>query len=656
MSQDITCTSNEARAPAVFEAFGCALELGMNSVAFFISPAVPIYDGLELKDNANEIFAHFLRSLQLDGAAGRQKVSIPGNSHLGICPSTAYTWNKQLSTIDPQYLDIAAPGIHCILLPLSFKRLLDDASAELPDAKKQHLPPSTSNDSDIADESTRVRIMKKASRLVDAVSRTSWNPLSNPSTTTAIPILNLHRHETSNPNWSYEPETVDGVPCFQYKGRSFLEATLLPLIEQEYRRDESTTRIGVFGTQGSGKCHALMAASAVLLSKHVPVVVLTLSGTRPSVIDLRDALLLAVVGAEDPMLADNRDFITQIFDACCGTNTPEKEGNLGKLFRKLAAESLRVKLVFAVLGLDSLSKVDQDYVLNFTRGHIVCFIAQGNSLLRTAVEEYIAEGKQGYKAVYLNGGLEEDEYRGWLHQHEADIGFAFTSSESHFLVARTGNVPALLSRVFQAMKHDVGCIGLEEKHLKFGLGLDKIISAHVRKILKENPECGDDLRLLLLALLHNDTVDVSPVLVHQNYMYQDKDHRWRTTNSLTFAAVLSSLLVLGNWVRFFDVRKWVGCMSVIRSNPSMVGYAVEYGVTAALGSGVETKDLSIPADLPIFAVPKGGRPPESIGPGIYVPVDFNHRYIDCVVVWLKGKSISIAPMQITSPVSYINAL
>ncbi|KAJ7044934.1 hypothetical protein C8F04DRAFT_1249380 [Mycena alexandri] len=639
LCRDLLRALDAAGSETLFTDFGLPLSVAMASVAYLMAPAIPIYEGFTLKDNAEPILRHYIQALR--HSAHQQKIIIPECKELALPRTTAFLWSNKLTlqNIDQSLVDLNGWGVHCILLPepLSSKRPLDSDSQD-PDPKKQHLPQSTSNDTDIADPDIRRRILEKASILFDVIRATAWHPLSNPCATTVIPFPTLHSNQSSDPDTAFDLDMIDGIPSFRFKGRHFLEATLLPFIETEYYRLRPSTRICLFGTAGTGKAHLLTVAAVLLLSKQIPAVFLTLSGKRPSIVNLRDALLLAMVAAGITKHHDH------IFNACQGDDSPK---NLEKLFRHLGSDSFGNKLVFVILGLDSLSKEDANYVLGLTQGQLVCLSLGGNSTRRADIEDKIAAGKEGHKVLYLNGGIEENDLKGWLHQHEQEIGFTLTESDSKRLQATTGNVPALLSKVFQAMKKDLGCKGLREHHLDLGLDLRRIMSLHIEKVLERHPAKQKELRLLLLAALHHDMIDVSPYLIDNRYLYCDKQERWRTTSLFAYLAVLRCLLDLGNWVRYFEASKWLGCMSIVRDNPSMLGYAVEYGVTAALRDGLNTSNLKIPGDLPVFSLPKGGQPGQNIIPGIYVPVEFNHRFIDCVAVWHNNKTVCIAPMQIT---------
>ncbi|KAJ6503230.1 hypothetical protein C8R47DRAFT_193575 [Mycena vitilis] len=637
--RDITYSNDTTGPRELLQAFGIPLEIVMNSLVFLIAPALPIFHGVELKDNANIMFKHVYHFLEQ--SSSQQKITIPENAALGIPPSTAYLWSDimSLTTADPAFLDLAGLGIHCIIVnPSSLKRSME-FDDEAPDTKKRHIPASTSHDTDIADPDIRERIIQKATTLIEVLSKRSWKLLEDPYTSTSIPFPTLHQNETSIPGLTFDPDDIDGVPSFCFKGRHFLTSTLLPTIISAYNQTSTTTRIALFGTSGSGKAYLLTAAAAVLLSKEIPTVFLTLSGRRPGVVDLRDALLLATVNAPK---ANNPN---AIFDACQGHDAQK---SLGKFIRRLGSESMGVKLIFIVIGLDSLPQEDVEYVLGLTQGHLVCFTAGGNTSQRSLVETTIATGRDGHKVLYLNGGLNDDEYTGWMFQQEGGIASFVSDSASKIIQQTTGAVPALLTKVFRIIKaHDSFDGLLTDDHLELGLDIHRVLSNHVQGILDSKPQKASELRRLLMAVLHHDCLEVPSYLVDQRYLYRDEQGHWTTTSHFVYLAVLRCLLDLGDWVRHFDISKWIGCMDIVGGNRSMLGYVVEYGVTAELRKGFETVGVQMPPDLPIISLAKGGGPPQNPKPAIYIPVEFNHRFVDCIAIWQKRQTVHIAPFQIT---------
>jgi len=85
-----------------------------------------------------------------------------------------------------------------------------------------------------------------------------------------------------------------------------------------------------------------------------------------------------------------------------------------------------------------------------------------------------------------------------------------------------------------------------------------------------------------------------------------------------------------------------------------VGFSVKYALSSEIGQrGIRLKlaedHLQIPSNLPMYRLSKGGTPAIILTSQILVPVDFNHRYVDLVIVSFdkSKKTVLICPVQVS---------
>lgn len=150
-------------------------------------------------------------------------------------------------------------------------------------------------------------------------------------------------------------------------------------------------------------------------------------------------------------------------------------------------------------------------------------------------------------------------------------------------------------------------------------------------------------------------LDVTPRwTADRRFMFQDEEGRWTFSSLYAYEAAYKLSITLGNTIRYFDVKRWVDCIPLLAHNPSMLGYAIEYAVINELsrhGLTLQT-GLKIPQSLPLIALLPGGKPEKKSQAGIYVPLEFNHRYVDCIAVWFEeldsSKKTHIVPVQISN--------
>jgi hypothetical protein len=153
---------------------------------------------------------------------------------------------------------------------------------------------------------------------------------------------------------------------------------------------------------------------------------------------------------------------------------------------------------------------------------------------------------------------------------------------------------------------------------------------------------------LLLAAMNNNSSDIIPSFTDRRFIFKNEDGRWRCTSIFAYEAIYRFAITIQDGIRFFEAKHWRDCIPVVGHNPSMLGYAIEYALTNELRHGLALPGrLRIP-QLPLFALPSGGRPRTIKESGLYVPMEFNHRYIDCVAVWFDGNNAHIVPIQITN--------
>ncbi|KAJ7228316.1 hypothetical protein GGX14DRAFT_384808 [Mycena pura] len=496
-------------------------------------------------------------------------------------------------------------------------------------------PTSVSNETAIAKEDTRQRIVERVDKLlttINTVLGVEVNNVHSPHHRTAIPFPAL---SASNRRFAqkFNLNKINGVEHFDYRGRCILNQKVLPMLRQLYDTIAPTT-LGFLGTKGAGRAHISTAAASVLLLEGYPVVFLPLSVPILSNAAIRDAIHVAL--RNDKVLHRYTD---TLFDMCC-----KYDGLGGILHFCNYIKSKQLKLVFIMLNLDLVSEEDLNMFLNMADGHVLLFTAGGNSSLADEKAAEVAMGSVD-AALYLNGGLEENEVGGWYHQYEVESKVVISKDEQALIQTTTGNVPLLLSELFRAVKAKGR---FNRDLLNVSLDLYAEISKHLQEPMKESP---NETSKLLLAVLNNSPLDVPRRLPDRRYMYRGKDRRWRYTCLFVFEATYHLALQLQDCFREFQVKSWLQCLPLLARNPSMLEYALKYAITAELRHGVTLSHfkskLTIPP-LPLFPLPAGGAPTNVTKSGLYVPLEFNHRHVDCIAVWFEPTAVHIVPIQISN--------
>lgn len=158
---------------------------------------------------------------------------------------------------------------------------------------------------------------------------------------------------------------------------------------------------------------------------------------------------------------------------------------------------------------------------------------------------------------------------------------------------------------------------------------------------------------LLVAAMNNNRSNIIASFTDRRFIFKDEEGRWRCTSIFVYEAIYRFAITVQDDIRYFEAGLWRDCIPVVGHNPSMLGYAIEYALTNELRHGLTLSVLSaqlrIP-QLPLFALPSGGRPPRIRESGLYVPMEFNHRYIDCVAVWFDGNNAHVVLIQISNVV------
>ncbi|KAF9060647.1 hypothetical protein BDP27DRAFT_1370344 [Rhodocollybia butyracea] len=460
------------------------------------------------------------------------------------------------------------------------------------------------------DADIRSRVIKRADTLLFSTQLLKKNTdVHDPYSTTSIPIPSMHpiaRH-------GIDIQHSDNLGWFNYRGRRILESEILPAMRKifvEGRPEE----LGFFGTKGAGRPYLATTAAALLLSEPVPVVFLTFCDNQPATSVIRDALLLAV--RSRPELHCHTE---QLFDYCCAY--PDSLRGLIKFTRRLRCKNIR--LLFVVLALDAASCLQEVYQM--TEGHVLFFTADPNSELREENEASIAS-YHARKPLYLNGGLDEltvrinqEDLAGWWSQLQTEAAITLSGEDRELIETTTGNVPLLLTAIFKSIK---AAGSFRKEDLRIDLGIYEEMETYFwDKLAKESARQASNIRRLLQVAMANTHLDVIP------YLCADRDA-----------------------VRYFEVRGWLYCTLFLVHNPSMLGYAVEYAITNELGRHglhLPNSQLTIPKSLPLRALPRGGNPEQILDSGIYVPLEFNHRFIDCVAVWFKSQKVYIYSIQIS---------
>ncbi|KAF9060645.1 hypothetical protein BDP27DRAFT_1339297 [Rhodocollybia butyracea] len=607
-------------------------------IVVYLVPTISVFDNPGIpSQKAESILTHWCSALVEMLMKPDRTVVPPTSDTPGGRP---YVWLNTTPLHDlMDYVDITQTGVHCIIVPRSCqpKRAYPhEWLVDMPLSKRQKtgeiIPSSTSNDTAIADADIRQRVVERADALLVSIRAVIKDAdLYNPYATTSIPVPSIQ------PSISFQT-TDDPVALYKYRGRKTLEKEILSTMRMSFVGGRSE-RIGFFGTKGAGRSHLATTAASVLLSESIPVVFLAFSNNQPATSVIRDAFLLALRSQQK--LYCHTDYL---FDCCC--DHPDSLRGLIKFAKRLRCKSIR--LLFVVLALDHLSKSHLEEFYRMTEGHVLCFTANANSKLRRENEQRLG-GYSGRKPLYLNGGLSEDDLEGWWSQFQADAGILISDKDRELIETTTGNVPLLLTSVFSAIK---AAGSFQKEDLRIDLKIYEDMDAHVEILMKKSPAQASNIRSVLQATLNNTHLDVIPYLcADRRYVYQDNVGRWRCANLYVYEAVYRLSITVGDSMRFFRVQEWLNCIPLLAHNPSMLGYAVEYAVTNELGRqglDIPSLQLTFPKSLPLHPLPSGGIPETIHESGLYVPMKFNHRYIDCVAIWFKSSMIYIYPIQISN--------
>ncbi|KAJ7161067.1 hypothetical protein C8R46DRAFT_359182 [Mycena filopes] len=506
------------------------VEKAKRTTVYLLDPPVPIHhdSGLAV-DNTADILRHWGERLTAMAAGFKQGV-VEGSLDGAIPAARARIWmgGITLRTLVSGGLDLGHGGLNCVVVPPStsspsdLKRRAAEPIEE-PESKRQELSAS-----DIAigpdQQDVRQRIIERAESIITAF--TDMDPeIHDPSKTYRIPIPSLHRTNLAQFNLKSESETGDD-PCFFYRGRKPVAERILPAISQQ---TSAAARIGVFGTKGGGKAHLLAVAAALLLRAGRPVVFLALSSDKLRDNEMRDALILALKAAHLD------DYIDELFNRCY--HRGNKDGLLFVRFcNHLASRGHR--LIFVILSYDLLGTDDAKRFRGITSGHIVCFSAGPNSELCNEVEQEVAGGRCWYKAVYINGGLDQDELAGWLSDFKRETSISLRSEDIGRLTATTGNAPSLVCKVFKAMKDDAG---FEAKQLEIpGIDYDRLLITYYERVIADYPSQRPEVGRLLRATLNNSYFarsEYAKWLVDRRFIYRDEGS-WRFQSLFAHQAVL----------------------------------------------------------------------------------------------------------------------
>ncbi|KAJ7754373.1 hypothetical protein DFH07DRAFT_1061257 [Mycena maculata] len=361
--------------------------------------------------------------LEAREAAGDQG-DVAGSPDGRIPAGRASIWSGDtpLRAFPSEAVDLTGRGVHCIIVPpsaLVIKRPADDPEESEPEPKKQHLPPSTSNETAIYQSDIRERIVERAALVLAALANLQTE-IFRPEFSYAVPVPSPHLTNMGE----FLIKSDEGA------GRHVLKS-ILRTVRQEYC-SECGVEIGLFSTQGAGRARLATATAALLLESGVPAVFIPLSSTRHRTSEIRDSLVLALKAA------GRTDAIDALFDSCC--RHPEGRLGLVKFCNHLA--STRQKLVFVMLGYDLLDDEDTTTFRSITSGHVVLFTAGANSELRRQVEARVAEGRRSYRAVYVNSGLPDDDFQGWLQNFSTEANILFGQEDVEALETTTGRTPS----------------------------------------------------------------------------------------------------------------------------------------------------------------------------------------------------------------------
>ncbi|THV04853.1 hypothetical protein K435DRAFT_145869 [Dendrothele bispora CBS 962.96] len=188
-----------------------------------------------------------------------------------------------------------------------------------------------------------------------------------------------------------------------------------------------------------------------------------------------------------------------------------------------------------------------------------------------------------------------------------------------------------------------------------GINAYEMMKPTISKILNSAPLLGDDpshAKRILSAALTRQEYGAAPWLTDRRFLFQDSDSRWRCPSECALMALRRLTIEIADFYKYMLVRQWRDVFPQLVPNRSMLGFAVEYAVTIELSRlGVvfpraQNRALRMPENLPLHPLLNVG-PVRDLQQGLWVPVQYNYPFINCVAVWHDPTVTHICAIQIT---------
>ncbi|KAK7455157.1 hypothetical protein VKT23_011028 [Stygiomarasmius scandens] len=628
-------------------------DIQRHAMVFLTSPPIDRKDHQQAEKLLKHCIEHLVSVCKEGFLSGKMHVDVDqGNIELNYC---AWFAGKSLANLSERLEDLGkGSGVNCFIIPTEVlrKRPIEEDGIQ-PLAKKVRFGESDSEDeeeddgdgwddlfkSGVLDGDARRRIRKTVAKFLSNMTPLQLDRLRDPRETTSVTFPSLHSCGERLP-----PDTVrgDDSVVFQFRGRNALVTDIIPTLQRMYAQ-RGFAEYHLYGTHGSGVDFTVTTAAAYLLSTGIPVVYITCQSFGVQTYWIRDAILLA--------LSAKKELIEQwgisLFPNRVLSDSDEMKG-LIKLCNRLANEGSR--LVFVMSNIDEAKKEDYDQFMRMAQGHVLCFTASPNSQL-CARDEWGYDAKDK-KVLHLNS-LSEDEFHGWLCQYEAETSIKFSTEDQELIFASTGGNPCLLQHWYFRTKEngrfspeDLRCpsnvLGMMDYHLRH--------PSYFPDAQEENMG-----KAILAAALSNDIQPEcgrSSKIIDRRFIFRD-GHRWTCSGLYVLHALWEKSLYTPDFLQHTNVHVWRKTLPKYASNRYLLGFGVKYSLTNAISKfGVHfriSRHLTFKFPPRALKTIRNCREPDAYSSGLYVPVDFDKRYVDLVAVWLNKytKSVYICPIHIS---------
>ncbi|KAF5390740.1 hypothetical protein D9757_004546 [Collybiopsis confluens] len=506
----------------------------------------------------------------------------------------------------------------------------------LPGSEVFNLPASGSGNTIILDEETQQHVLENILTLA-AIVEISYNGsrLEDPMRAAELIIPSLHVQDPS----------TDGYRRITFRGRTIFQTKILPVMNQVDRRNH-----WISGTYGFGINYLVTGAAVALMSENKPVAFLQCQAdTR--ILHIRDAILLAMSKVPNAF----NQWAPQLFRNCV-------DGIMG--LRRVTDSMARHlnPLIFIILDVDLLAEETYKDLLNLVGAHTCYFTINPNSPRHP---DFLIKGKRDF-TYHFGGALLKEELDGWWCQYQNEIASGVNIDQYRTaILSCTNAIPSLLENAVQTIK----ITGLWDPNssIKKSGGVYHRFEVYYQQLLSSSSERHREVHDIILAAItdtvciHNPWYPRTLMLVDREFFYQDhKLHRhWKCAGPLVSRAACVYSLTLQATMHQKRVISWLNLMTLVSSNPVMVGFIAEYAASSVVTSdGLRIRIKATPSTTRVLDFPANLRVTVlmsrteiqvlSTESQIFIPAHFNYPNIDFAVIAFGTHTVKICAIQVTT--------